>query len=239
MYISSSELQYIVELGGQRLLPVPSTNDNTVSISKYLQLLKDKAHAWFKFDIHSFETVSVPGQFYGAKASLANGHLCLWKEEDDSAKIFPVLPKPSQKQIERDWPPGSLCSLPNSHCADVFMDPAQNLIAIAYCVIQFPDENIDTLEHDERFFIELGALDGDGVHPKAAGRTLYLSELPGREGDHSLLLDSLKLEGMGRHIALRRSLTSSDSNMFPYEKIWSLHIWDWQESTTSNVSLGL
>jgi len=234
VYISSSELQYIVELGGQRLLPVPTTNDNTVSISKYLQLLKDKAHAWFKFDIHSFETVSVPGQFYGAKTSLANGHLCLWKEEDDSAKIFPVLPKPSQKPIERDWPPGSLCSLPNSHCADVFMDPAQNLIAIAYCVVQFPDE-FYTFEHDERFFIELGALDRDGVHPKAAGRTLCLSELPGREGSR-FLTESLKLEGMGRHIALRRALTSDDPGVLSPEEIWSLHIWDWQESTTSNVS---
>jgi hypothetical protein len=118
------------------------------------------------------------------------------------------------------------------------MDPAQNLIAIAYCVIQFPDENIDTLEHDERFFIELGALDGDGVHPKAAGRTLYLSELPGREGSR-FLTESLKLEGMGKHIALRRALTCDDSGVSLPEEIWSLHIWDWQESTTSNVSLGL
>jgi len=150
---------------------------------------------------------------------------------NESVKIFPVLPKPSQKPIERDWPQGSLCSLPESQCSDVFMDPAQNLIAIAYFVTQSPDD------FDDWFFIELGALDRDGVHPKAAGRTLYLSELPGREGSR-FMTEGVKLEGMGRHIALRRTLTCDAPGVPLPEEIWSLHIWDWQESTTSNVSLG-
>jgi hypothetical protein len=44
-YISSSELQYIVELSGQRLLHVPNTDDVNIPVSERLQLLRDKAHA--------------------------------------------------------------------------------------------------------------------------------------------------------------------------------------------------
>jgi hypothetical protein len=232
--VSSAELQYIIELGGQQLLPVPS--DHAPSNSKRLQLLRDKTHAWFKFDIHSFEKVSIPGQFHRPTPFLASGHLCVWDRGGDSAKIFPILPKPSQQTIEREWPPGSLCSPPNARSADVFMDPAQNLIAIAYYV----PANVTLRSGDGRFSIELGTLDRDGAHPKAAGRTLSLSQLPGCE-NNPWYIESLKLQGMGRHIALRRSMTDSDEDaagLTRFEEIWSLHIWDWQHSTTTNVSLG-
>lgn len=45
------------------------------------------------------------------------------------------------------------------------MDPAQNLIAIAYGV------NDDTIQG--RFYVDLRTLDGDGIHPQAAGQTLF------------------------------------------------------------------
>ncbi|KAG1888182.1 hypothetical protein F4604DRAFT_1674582 [Suillus subluteus] len=42
-------------------LPVPNTmTDNLAFISKRLQLMRDRAHAWFKFDIHSSKTVTCP-----------------------------------------------------------------------------------------------------------------------------------------------------------------------------------
>jgi hypothetical protein len=225
-YISSAELQYIIELGGQQLLPVPS--DHAPSNSKRLQLLRDKTHAWFKFDIHSFEKVSIPGQFHRATPFFASGHLCLWDREGDSAKIFPILPKPSQQTIEREWPPGSLCSPPNARSADVFMDPAQNLIATAYYV----PPNVTLRSGDDRFSIELGTLDRAGAHPKAAGRTLSLSRPSLWHGE------SLKLQGMGRHIALLRSMIGEGTGATGFDEIWSLQIWDWQHSTTSSVSLG-
>ncbi|KAG1748401.1 uncharacterized protein EDB91DRAFT_1113810 [Suillus paluster] len=228
-YISSSNLQYITELGGQQLIPVSNTNlDDHTSISKRLalQLLTDKAHAWFKFDIRSFETVSVPEQFHDAKTSLADGHLYLFDQTEQSAKIFPILPRPSQQTINRDWSPGSLCLIPNSECIDLFMDPAQNLIAIAYMAV---DNSIQS--EDEKFHIDLGALDVDGVHPEAAGRTLFLSGLPSCPEDH-YAIESWKLEGLGRHIAFRRSLLVHDEgNYISGEEIWCLQIWDWQHST--------
>lgn len=232
-YISSSELQYITELGGQQMLSVPDTDlDNHTSISKRLQLLRDKPHAWFKFDIHSFKIVSIPEQFHDAKTSLADGHLCLFNEDEQSAKIFPILPRPSQQKIERDWPPESLCSIPNAESIEVFMDPAQNLIAIA-CVIVDETLGVD----DERLFIDLGALDGDGgVHPEAAGKTLFLSRLPKCEaGLYSI--ETWKLEGLGSHIAFRRSLLVHDGSYSFGEEIWFVQIWDWQHSTTSNCVL--
>lgn len=232
-YMTSSELQYITELGGQQLLPVPDTDlDNHTSISKRLQLLRDKAHAWFKFDIHSFETISMPEQFHDAKTSLADGHLCLFNEDEQSAKIFPILPKPSQHKIERDWPSGSLCSIQNADSIEVFMDPAQNLIAIA-CMIADETLGMD----DERLYIDLGALDGNGaVHPEAAGKTLFLSALPRCE-DGLYTIENWKLEGLGRHIAFRRSLLVHEGSYKFGEEIWFLQIWDWQKSTTSSCVL--
>ncbi|KAG1775544.1 hypothetical protein EV702DRAFT_1279893 [Suillus placidus] len=233
-YMSSSELQYITELGGQQLLPVPDTAylDNHISISKRLQLLRDKAHAWFKFDIHSFETISIPKQFHDAKTSLADGHLCLFDEDEQSAKIFPILPKPSQQKIERDWPSGSLCSITNADYIEVFMDPAQNLIAIA-CMIANETLGME----DERLYIDLGALDGDGgVHPEAAGKTLFLSGLP-RFENGLYAIENWKLEGFGRHIAFRRSLLVHEGGYKFGEEIWFLQIWDWQRSTTSSCVL--
>jgi hypothetical protein len=231
-YMSSSELQYITELGGQQLLPVPDTDlDNHTSISKRLQLLRDKAHAWFKFDIHSFEKISIPEQFHDAKTSLADGHLCLFNEDEQSAKIFPILPKPSQHKVERDWPPGSLCSIPNADSIEVFMDPAQNLIAIACMIV---DETLGM--DDERLYIDLGALDGDGgVHPEAAGKTLFVSKLP-RCQDGLYTIENWKLEGLGRYIAFRRSLLVHEGGYKFGEEIWFLQIWNWQQSTTSSVS---
>lgn len=228
-YISCSELQYIVELGGQQLLSVRNTFDT--SIPERLQLLRDNAHAWFNFDIHSFETVSIPMSHY--KMWVVNRHLCLWERHGDSTTIFPILSKPSQYTIERDRSPISLRSDHSAYGFDVLMDPTQNLIAIAYATVddqfQWDDENI---------CIDLGILDGGGIHPQAAGRTLFPSELPGiQNGDRtSTDLGKLKLKCFGRHIALwhSRQIIREDSD----QKLWGLQIWDWQHSTTSKSVLG-
>ncbi|KAG1778226.1 hypothetical protein EV702DRAFT_1094800 [Suillus placidus] len=204
---------YIVELSGQQLLAVPDT-DNYTPISKRLQLLRDKAHTWFKFNSHSFETVSIPKELCYANKIVTRGHLCLW--DQDLAAIIPTLPKSPQNTVER-WQRtlSSVISVPHSDKLDVFMDPAQNLIVVAYVV-------------DETLHIDLRALDGDGVHPQAAGSRLFLSGLE-EYGEHHVDTESANFKGLGRHIALRRISLSFD--------MWQLQIWDWQHSTTSNCFL--
>ncbi|OJA20619.1 hypothetical protein AZE42_12418 [Rhizopogon vesiculosus] len=218
-YMSSSELQYIVELGGQRLLPVSSTDpDNVTSIAKRLQLLRDKAHAWFEFDKCSFRTISIPERFRHARRSITGGHLCLWNQED-LAKIFPILPKPSEQTFERDWSLRSSHLVPNTRTCNVFMDPAQNLIATAYATTHdHPDWQSQS--DNENFYISLTTLDVGDIHPQAAGPVLFLSGLPGYE-NRGLATFGLKLMVLGSHVAFRRSLV----------------IWDWQHSTTSNCIL--
>lgn len=218
-YMSSSELQYIVEMSGQRLLPVPNT-DNSIPVSKRLQLLRDKAHAWFKVDIHYFETVPItrlPYRFRGIK--FAGGHLYSWNAQEDTATIFPILPKSSQQSIQRNWLPGTLCSVPNSYNLDVFMDPAQNLIAVVY-VVDY-----------ETACINLGALDGDHIHPQAAGERLFL--LDESENHHKTI--GVRLKGFGRHIALWRRL--DNEQWISSDETWQLQIWDWQHSMRSNSIL--
>jgi hypothetical protein len=228
-YKSSIELQYIVELGGQRLLPVPL--HSYTSTAKHLQLLRDKAQSWFKFEkcLDSFKAVFTLERFRFAQKFVGGGHICLWDGEEDLAKIFPILPKPSQQTIERDWSPKLSNSVP-SVILGVFMDPAQNLIAIAYT------NTHDHLEWiNETAYIDLGTINVDGVHPQAAGPTLSPSELLGYETS-AFRANTLELKVLGRHVALRRSLITDTA--FTYEGMWSLQIWDWKHSTTSNVSLG-
>ncbi|KAG1786086.1 uncharacterized protein HD556DRAFT_1068794 [Suillus plorans] len=217
-YLSSSELQYIVEISGQRLLVISNT-DNSIPISKRLQLLRDKAHAWFKVDIHPLEMIPVTRPPLSRDKLVAGGHFCLWDALYDTATIFPVLPKPSQQSIRRNWLQGTLCSVPHSHKLDVLMDPAQNLIAVAYVV------------DNKTVYINLGALDGDGVHPQAAGERLFLSD--DSENRHGRIIGWLK--GSGTHIALSR--WSDNKNRTSLDKVWQLQIWDWKYSTTSGSIL--
>ncbi|KAG2156924.1 uncharacterized protein EDB93DRAFT_1247105 [Suillus bovinus] len=219
-FTSSSVLQYIVELGGQGLLPVPDTEFNKhVPTSKRLQLLKDNAHAWFKFNIYPvsirdhFTIGPVPVQ----GISFADGHLCLFDEYQESAKIFPIVSKPSAQTKQRDWSPESLLPVPRADVTHVWMDPAQNLIAIGYEIVDRYHNNMDLSKIP--FYIDLKVLDGDDVHPQAAGQTLFLSELRGCHGD------AVKLSGLGRHIALQRGQGAGE---------WWMQIWEWQHSTTSD-----
>ncbi|KAG1819900.1 hypothetical protein EV424DRAFT_916958 [Suillus variegatus] len=214
-YLSSSELQYIVEIGGQRLLVI-SNPDNSIPFFKRLQLLRDKAHAWFKVDTHPFEMVPVTRPLPCQDDIVAGGHFYSWNLEHDTAMIFPVLPKPSQQSIRRNWLPGTLCSDPHSHKLDVLMDPAQNLIAVAYVA-----------DH----YISLGTLDGDGVHPRAAGERLFLSD----DSENCPRTIYAKLKGFRRHIALSRLLYYE--NWTSLDNVWQLQIWDWKHSTTSSSIL--
>ncbi|OAX38274.1 hypothetical protein K503DRAFT_171798 [Rhizopogon vinicolor AM-OR11-026] len=56
--------------------------------------------------------------------------LFLWNLEDDSALIFPIF-----ATIDQALASGSLCSVPNASSSDMFMNLAQNLIAVSYYVI--------------------------------------------------------------------------------------------------------
>jgi hypothetical protein len=228
--MSCSELQYITELGSQHLLPV--SNDH-ISVAERLQLLRDNARAWFKFDIHSFKTISIPDKFHEFTATyIANGHAYFWKPSIDSARILPILPKPSKQTIQRDFSPGSLCAVSDHSDINVFMDPAQNLLAIAYSI------GNDNYPSDEKSYIELLTLDGDGTHPRAAGRMLIAFDLWLPRSREGFSIQNSKLEGFGRHIAFLRFVPWFDGTGSSSAAMWWLHIWDWQRSTSSKVSIG-
>ncbi|KAG1861072.1 hypothetical protein C8R48DRAFT_243812 [Suillus tomentosus] len=228
-YMSSSELQYTIELIGQRLIPVPNTN--YIPIGNRLKTLKDRSHAWFKFDMYSFETITLEEKSYANKHLVTHGHFFSWDEPDDLAAIIPILPKPSRRIIERCWSLETLRSEPHSVTLDVLMDLAQNLIAVAYCVTS--EDN--PLESDEVVCIDLRALDGDGVHPQAAQRTLFLWEEFESESD-LIKTTCAKLKCCGRHIALQRSLAITNDDGKNYE--WDMQIWDWQDSATWRIVTG-
>ncbi|KAG1802731.1 uncharacterized protein HD556DRAFT_1437795 [Suillus plorans] len=179
-YLSSSELQYIVELSGQQLLPVDLPLDShTPTISEYLQLLRDKAHAWFKLNTQPVEHVDVSNKYIMKLTFMSNGHFCLMDDPTlqhhdylrgpTISKIFPILQEPSQRVFDCVWHSDTLSSVPNAQLNDILMDLTQNLLAAAYHILDGPDVHIDILP-----------LDGGGAHPQAAGTMLFmLPELRG------------------------------------------------------------
>ncbi|KAG1859374.1 hypothetical protein DFJ58DRAFT_726398 [Suillus subalutaceus] len=217
-------LQYIVELGGQQLLPVGLGAHNHTPISERLRLLRDKAHAWFKFDTRPVQTVVVPERFRNEKTFVSNGHLCLGHANGPGfAKISSILPKPTKQGINREWHClESLLSVPNAHNNGVLIDPEQNLAAVVYEIIGKSGAYIDLL-----------ALDGDGSHPRAVGPTLSTVQGLPRRQSITQTRESWRLDGLGRHIALWHFLRLYD----PHRSLLWLQIWDWQHSTTSNCIL--
>ncbi|KAG1824312.1 hypothetical protein EV424DRAFT_1395362, partial [Suillus variegatus] len=209
IYMSCSELQYIVELSGQCLLPGISSTDDRTPISKRLQRLRDKAHAWLKIDAFAFQTV-IPSVSVAAMQKYVTGgeHLYLWNYHDNLVTISSIL---SQRTIEHHWSPRTLCPFPMAEKQNVLMDPAQNLFAITYGV----DAGLAN--------IYLATLDDGCVHPHAAGPALVL-ESPAYEWQ-------VKLQCYGRHIALSRRFHTHGVGT-PFFTMWQLQIWDWQHSTT-------
>ncbi|KAG2083241.1 uncharacterized protein F5147DRAFT_782990 [Suillus discolor] len=152
-YLSSSELQYIVELSGQQLLPVDLPLDShTPTISECLQLLRDKAHAWFQLNTQPVEHVDVSNKYIMKLTFMSNGHFCLMDDPTlhhnylrgpTISKIFPILQKPSQRVFDCAWHSNTLSSVPNAQLNDILMDPTQNLLAAAYHVPDGLDVYID------------------------------------------------------------------------------------------------
>ncbi|KAG1819889.1 hypothetical protein EV424DRAFT_1644674 [Suillus variegatus] len=160
-YMSSSELQYIVELSGQCLLPVSNTVDHT-PISERLQCMRDKAHAWFKFNAYAFQTGILPIPF-PIPRYFTGEHLYSWIHHSDLVTISPIPSKLPQQTIEHEWSPRTLCPLIFPRRVKyILMDPAQNLFGIMYIV-----DNM-------AYRIYLATLDGGHVHPHAAGPALDL-----------------------------------------------------------------
>jgi len=89
--------------------------------------------------------------------------------------------------------------VPNARTCDVFMDPAQNLIATAYATTH---DHSDWQSHSSNanLYIGLTTLDVDGIHPQAAGTVLFLSGLPGYESVGLATID-LKPVFLGSHVA--------------------------------------
>ncbi|KAG1786087.1 uncharacterized protein HD556DRAFT_1417414 [Suillus plorans] len=208
-YMSSSELQYIVELSGQCLLPVSITGDHT-PISERLQRLRDKAHAWLKFNVFAFQTGTLPIPFPNLRCSTGE-YLYSWIHHSDLVTISPIPSKYPQQTIEHEWSPKTLCpSIFTQRVKYILMDPAQNLFGIMYIV-----DNM-------AYRIYLTTLDDGHVHPHAAGPALNL--------ELSVYAFDVKLKCYGRHIALWRDCETSRFLQTP----WHLQIWDWQHSTTSS-----
>ncbi|KAG2100153.1 uncharacterized protein F5147DRAFT_813327 [Suillus discolor] len=226
------QLQYIVELSGQQLLPVNIPLDNnTPTISEHLQLLRDRAHTWFKLNTQPVEHVDVSNKYIMKITAISNGHFCLMDDPtlhhdylrgQTISEIFPILQEPSQQVFDRVWHSDTLSSVPNAHLNDILMDPTQNLLTATYHVLDGPDVYIDLLP-----------LDRNGAHPQAAGPTLFISPELCEPQNVIPKAEGWRVCSLGRLMALSHSLRLND----PDRILWSLQIWDWQHSTMSNSVL--
>ncbi|KAG1758148.1 hypothetical protein EDD22DRAFT_1000165 [Suillus occidentalis] len=206
-YISSSELQYIIELGGQGLLPVPIADPgNHTSVSQRLQLLRDKAHAWFQFNFHthSFQTFFIEEQFHDHRET---------GDSENWAKIVPLLPQPSEQTV---------IGLQNR---------SQNLIAIAYGVNDDTFQegrfcvDLRTLDGDGIHPQATGQTLFLSVHTAQDNHDLFT------------VMEDLQLKGFGRHLALQCCPVFNDVVSAPRVPWWlQLWDWQHSTRSNSNLS---
>src|SRR6266481_1556307 len=79
---NSTELQYIIELGAQRLMPI-HPRPPIVSTAECLRILRDKANAWSSFELSVTKRFRVPLSFYPRSIMIAHQQLGF------SAKFWP------------------------------------------------------------------------------------------------------------------------------------------------------
>ncbi|KAG1842936.1 hypothetical protein C8R48DRAFT_780882 [Suillus tomentosus] len=77
--------------------------------------------------------------------------------------LLPMSISPSRRQLKHEVS-SNIDPVSTSTDIAVFMDPAQNLLAVVYAVPSGPHQS------DETFRLDLRALNGDSVHPRGLER---------------------------------------------------------------------
>ncbi|KAG1749033.1 uncharacterized protein EDB91DRAFT_1334439 [Suillus paluster] len=204
---SSVELQYIIELGSQKLIQV-HPRPPTVSTAECLHIIRDKANAWnsFELDATKAKALRFPGVFNSS--SIIHQQLGLSNSSiDENAAYHAIDFKSYATRASRRWRHDHHPVIRTTR----FMDDAQDLIITA----RFPTA-IDSHE----FKVLFHTISTGEEHPLAHESRVVAGKLAcDEEGDLNVSVSVL-----GDRIAL--CVAEKDENGDSY---WSLHVWNWHQ----------
>ena len=217
---NSTELQYLIELGAQRLIPVHPRSP-TLSMAECLHILRDKAIAWSSFKLKVTKRLHRVPFFKPGIPSIIHQQLAFsslrWPSELDS-KVIDL----------RTCTPETASAPPRTWGRDIenaapvcfrLVDEAQDLMVTVSILSGNPRTS------NLMYRIDLRTIYTDMEHPLAQGSCLVDGRVP-REDVRQVKLAAVTV--LGDRLAFYGSVhPPADGGTANHR--WSLHVWNWHE----------
>lgn len=227
----STDLQYIIELGAQRLVPVHPRPPN-VSAAECLRILRDKANMWNSFKLNGTSSLRVTLQWSPYK-SICHQQLSVSSSLMHGGAISKAIDLRTCTPEAASLPPRIWSQDdPNSATGTIarYIDEKQDLMV-----------TVNSLPNNSHIFdivyqINFRTISTDEEHPLAHGSCLVKSKAPRDEDMRShratvtIFGDRLCFHGMGRMANTGIQLVNEE--IHPY---WSLRVWNWHQGDQSDV----
>lgn len=221
---NSTELQYIIELGAQRLMPI-HPRPPALSVAECLRILRDKANAWSSFNLSVTKSLRVPIFFDPLSMMIAHQRLGFsarrWPNHTRSieSKVIDLRYIHEMASVPLSiWDRDYATSAPGTH---IYIDVMQDLI-ITTSLLRVTSESDLVYVYQLHF----RTISTDKEHPLAHASRLQLTCKPGDVDLHRLVFAVL-----GDRLAFC-SQVQWNNNLSR-----SLHVWNWHEGGQPDVSV--
>ncbi|OAX40600.1 hypothetical protein K503DRAFT_597169 [Rhizopogon vinicolor AM-OR11-026] len=222
---NSTELQYIIELGAHRLIPIHPRPPN-VSIAECLRILRGKANAWSSFELGVTKGLRIPLSFNPGSIVITHQQLAIFATyyygyvESKVIDLRTCMPETASiSPCIRD---GNYANptLRGSVCSSSYIDETQDLMI----TVNLPRDN-------PTYQINFRAISTHKEHPMAHESRLELvCRVPYNDYSEGLPEDKAVFTGVGDRLAFyteaKLGLEAIYGNSILY---WSLHVWNWHE----------
>ncbi|OAX30584.1 hypothetical protein K503DRAFT_807040 [Rhizopogon vinicolor AM-OR11-026] len=231
---NSTELQYLIELDAQRLMPV-HPRPSTVSITECLRILRDKANSWSSFDLSVTKRLRVPWFFNPKFITINHQKLTLSPLYDRGgvhfmSKVIDI--KTCTPETARlppcKWENHANLS-PRGYFCDRYLDETQDLAITVYLL------SIDPFPYGSFYQIHFRTISTDKEHPLVHTSRLQLtSRVPFSEDRR---FQNTEVIVFGDRIALYNEVEVFIEDTDELYSYWSLHVWSWCDGVQFDVSV--
>ncbi|OAX31178.1 hypothetical protein K503DRAFT_870733 [Rhizopogon vinicolor AM-OR11-026] len=226
---NSTELQYLIELGAQRLMPV-HPRPPTVSIAECLRILRDKANAWSSFDLSVTKRLRVPWFFNPKLITITHQKLTLspWHGRGIMSKVIDIrtcTPETARLPPCR-WNKGNANPSPGAYLCYRYLDETQDLVITVYKL------SVDTSASDFMYQIHFRTISTDKEHPLAHISCLELTcRVPSKEDRR---FQKSEVTVLGGRVAFYHEVQVLIEDIDEIYSYWSLHVWSWCDGGQSD-----
>jgi hypothetical protein len=232
---NSTELQYLIELGAQRLMLV-HPRPPTVSMAECLRILRDKANAWSSFELNVTKRLRVPWFFDPKSIIITHQQLSLSTSDQRGDVMSKVIDlrfcTPETANVPPCiWNKDNVNPVPGTRFYSSFLDETQDLVIAVYYRLDVDPYTSDSIIYQ----INFRTISTDEEHPLAHGSCVKLTcRVPPDEGQQ---FHNIAVTVLGDRLAFYSGITiflAGDDEFYPY---WSLHVCNWCEGGQSDVGV--